>query len=210
MRTIIRATRHPAPRVEPSPGPWLANPVIVDAARDVLLEGFAFQREPSPLDWDTIFTLTFAPRVSGLRAVEMTGAGNLSLYLTHLADAGYAEEASRFLGEVIDALAQLPATRQARLGSNRLRVAVGTIIRKGSRENVNALLAKIEMQPPAPSALSVLLIRAAVRERYADTHEIIDRLAEHPHLGHEVIKAQNLRVRVAGRQTFAEVLSPAT
>ncbi|WP_041788021.1 hypothetical protein [Mycolicibacterium gilvum] len=206
LRTIIRATRHPTPRVEPTPGRRLANPVIVDAARDALLEAFGFQKEPSPLDWDTVFTLTFAPRVSGLRAVEMTGAGNLSLYLTHIADAGHIEDASRFLGEVIDSLAQLPATRQARLGSNRLRVAVGTIVRKAATHDLDALLAKVEVAPPT---LSGLLIRAAVRERYADTHETIDRLAEHPKLGHEINKALNLRIRVAGRQTFAEVLSPA-
>lgn len=205
LRTVIRATRCPMPRVEPAPGRRLANPVIVDAARDALLEAFGFQKVPSPMDWDTVFTLTFAPRVSGLRAVEMTGAGNLSLYLTHIADAGHIEEATRFLGEVIDTLAQLPATRQARLGSNRLRVAVGTIIRKATTHDLKALLAKVEVAPPT---LSGLLIRAAVRERYADTHETIDRLAEHPNLGHEVIKAHNLRIRISGRQTFAEVLSP--
>lgn len=206
LRTIIRATRHTTPRVEPAPGRRPANPVIVDAARDALLEAFGFQKEPSPLDWDTVFTLTFAPRVSGLRAVEMTGAGNLSLFLTHVADAGHVEEASCFLGEVIDALAQLPATRQARLGSNRLRVAVGTIVRKASTHDLDTLLTKVEIAPPT---LSGLLIRAAVRERYADTRETIDKLAEHPNLGHEVIKAQQLRVRVAGSQTFADVLSPA-
>jgi len=209
LRGIIRASRRPTPTIEPlagpGPTPRLANPVIVDAARDALLEAFGFQTTPGPPDWDTVFTLTFAPRVSGLRAVEMTGAGNLSLYLTHIADVGHVEEASQFLGEVIDTLAQRPKTRQARQGSNRLRVAVGTIVRNAATQDLKTLLAKVEVAPPN---LAGLLIRAAVRERYDDTRETIDRLAEHPTLGREVMKALTVRIRTGGRQAFPEVLSP--
>lgn len=205
LRKIIRTTRHPAPTIGPAPARRLINPVIVDAARDALLEAFGFETKPTPPDWDTVFALTFAPRLSGSREVDMTGAGNLSLYLTHLTERGHVHEASQYLIEVIHTLAQLPATRQARLGSNRLRVAIGTIVRKSSDEDLHALLATVEIAPPA---LSALLIRAAVRERYDDVREMRDRLAEHPTMGHEVAKAQNSRVRIAGRQTFAEMISP--
>ncbi|MCX2941085.1 NACHT domain-containing protein [Mycobacterium pinniadriaticum] len=204
LRTLVRTKRDPTPTIRAAPGPRLANPVIVDAARDALLEAFGFQTAPSPSDWDTVFSLTFAPRLSGSRAVDMTGAGNLSLYLTHLVDAGYVPEASRYLCEVIDTLAPI-TSRQARLGSNRLRVAIGTIVRRASRQDLHGLLEKVEQ---APEALSSLMIWAAVRERYDDTRTSIDRLAEHPTLGHEVTKALINRVRIAGRQTFAEVLTP--
>jgi hypothetical protein len=204
LRKIVTTKRHPSPTIGPAPARRLANPVIVDAARDALLEAFGFQDAPSTSDWDRVFSLTFAPRLSGARAVDMTGAGNLSLFLTHLCDAGYHHEASQYICEVIDTLAPI-ASRQGRLGSNRLRVAVGTIVRRASVDDLHVLLSKAE---EAPETLAGLLIRAAVRERYDDAHQILDRLAGHARLGHEVAKAQNNRIRVAGRQTFAEVLDP--
>lgn len=205
FRGLITATRYPTPAIQPLWSTGLVLPVILDAVRDSLLEALGFLREPHPEDWNLVFTLAFAPRLSGSKEVDMTGMGNLSLYLTHLADTGHCRDACANLLEVVAALTPM-RTRMARHGSNQLRVAIGTVIRTASKEDLNRL---IDQCASAPEAFATQVIRAAVRERYGDSEQSLQRLALHPALTPRINAAFADRVRTAGsNSTFPEMLHP--
>ncbi|CPZ28516.1 Uncharacterised protein [Mycobacteroides abscessus] len=204
MRELVVAKRYPTPSIEPQPDTGVKLPVILDAVRDSLLEALGFIGEPDPEEWDLVFALAFAPRLSGRMEVDMTGMGNLSLYLTHLADTGHCRDACSNLLEVVAMLTPM-RTRMARHGSNQLRVAIGTVIRTASAEDLNRL---IDQCSSAPEAFATQVIRAAVRERYSDSEQSLRRLASHPALTPIVNTAFADRVRTASNSTFPEMLHP--
>ncbi|WP_255784551.1 hypothetical protein [Mycobacteroides abscessus] len=204
LRELVVATRYPTPAIQSQPSTGLKLPVILDAVRDSLLEALGFIGEPDPEDWDLVFALAFAPRLSGRMEVDMTGMGNLSLYLTHLADTGHCHDACANLLEVVAMLTPM-STRMARHGSNQLRVAIGTVIRTAPTEDLKRL---IDQCASAPEAFATQVIRAAVRERYGDSEQSLQRLALHPALTPIVNAAFADRVRTAGNSTFPEMLQP--
>ncbi|SIM78775.1 NACHT domain-containing protein [Mycobacteroides abscessus] len=204
LRKLITATRYPTPVITLRLDAVVRLPVILDAVRDSLLESLGFLREPDPEDWNLVFTLAFAPRLSGTMQVDMRGMGNLSLYLTHLADTGHCRDACTNLLEVVATLTPM-STRMARRGSNQLRVAIGTIVRTASTEDLNRL---INQCASAPEAFATQVIRASVRERYGDSEDSLQRLALHPALTPIVNAAFVDRVRTAGNSTFPEMLHP--
>lgn len=204
FQKLIVTTRHPSPTIRAASSKRPLRAVVIDAARDSLLEAFGFAAAPDPLDWDTVFPLAFAPRLSGSKEVDMRGMGNVSLYLTHLADTGHCHEACEYLLEVITTLAPI-TTRQARRGSNQLRVAIGTIVRMASTEDLKRLLDACD---GAPEAFATQVIRAAVRERYGDCQEAIEHLGRIPALAHTVKTVKADRVRTDGVSTFPDMLQP--
>ncbi|MBY4036603.1 hypothetical protein HQO38_23655 [Rhodococcus fascians] len=187
LTQFITTSLVPKPTVSPrTKQVW--PPMVIDAARDALLETIA--RSPTSFSdqWPTVYALTFAPRSSGKTDAE--GVRLLARFLRAEAETGTLDDAIAHLGMTWSALSQLNKKTRAK-ASHKLTGPVTAILRRAHDRHYDRLANLIRTTPTELTAQLIqgLLDSALFAER---AQEFGDRL--------------DLAPRVIASGTFKEVL----
>ncbi|OZD18168.1 hypothetical protein CH253_16915 [Rhodococcus sp. 06-156-3C] len=166
-------------------------PVIVEAARNALLETLAHQPVPTPDQWARVHALTFAPRLDGTHATDVAGVRHLARFLRTEAETGQIDSALEHLGVTCTTLAPLDKNLRTK-ASNKLKSAVTAILRRADTRHYQQLAHLVRTAPPQTSTQ---LIHGLL-----DSALFADRARE---FGHHL----DLTPRVIGTGTFPEILT---
>ncbi|WP_338890269.1 hypothetical protein [Rhodococcus sovatensis] len=180
----------PGPAIAPHPD-RRSQPVIVEAARNALLETIAHEPTSFTDQWPTVHVLTFAPRLTGTYETDVAGVRHLARFLRIEAETGQIDDAIDHLGVTCGSLAPLDKNLRVK-ASNKLKGAVTAILRRADDRHYEKLAHLVRIAPPQTSAQ---LIRGLL-----DSALFADRARE---FGHQL----NVIPRVIGTGTFHEILT---
>ncbi|TFI43034.1 hypothetical protein E4P29_12395 [Rhodococcus sp. 1R11] len=177
LSKFITTSITPKPTVSPRTQ-QVSPPMVVDAARDALLQTIA--RSPTSFadQWPTVYTLTFAPRSSGKTDAE--GVRLLARFLRTEAETGTLDDALAHLAMTWSALSQLNKKARAK-ASHKLTGTVTAILRRAHDRHYDRLANMIRTTPIELTAQLIqgLLESALFAER---AQEFGDRLSLAPKL----------------------------
>ncbi|KZF10828.1 hypothetical protein A2J03_21055 [Rhodococcus sp. EPR-157] len=181
-----------------APGPVIAShpevpsqPVVVEAARNALLETIAHQPTSFVEQWPTVHVLTFAPRLTGTYETDVAGVRHLARFLRIEAETGQIDGAIDHLRITCESLEPLDKNLRVK-ASNKLKGAVTAILRRADDRHYAQLAYLVRIAPPQTSAQLIhgLLDSALFAERARE-------------FGHQL----NVIPRVIGAGTFHEILT---
>lgn len=170
-----------------------ARPVVVEAARDALLETLAHYSDSYAADWNRVHVLTFAPRLTGTKRTDVAGLRHLARFLRNEAEAGHIDDALVHLHATCSAVADLDKNKRVK-ASNKLKGSVSAILRRAQSQHYDQLADLVRIAPPQTT---IQLVHGLL-----DSPLFADRAREFAH-------RLNIIPRLIGTGTFPEILDPA-
>jgi hypothetical protein len=123
--------------------------VVIEAARNGLLECIVQQPDSFADQWTTVHVLTFAPRLHGA-AIDIAGIRHLARFLRLEADAGHIDHALAHLDHTCTSLTALNPNLRVK-ASNKLKGAVAAIVRRARDHHYDALARLVRISPEQTS-----------------------------------------------------------
>jgi len=207
IRQIITIEAHPTPKI--GPATRKVQPIVVEAARETLMELHSRNHVLDPTDAEEVFLLTLAPRTDRDRSQDIDTYGPAGEYIASLARSGYVTPAIELLDRLVSPVSLAIFSENQKNGlANKLRMATKALASHSDSAELARLVRLVEQSEPT---FARILANSLLGERFAATWPLLRELT--PELlpagvPEEIARTTRKQQRLVGASARPELLLP--
>jgi hypothetical protein len=208
IRQLITVEAYPRPEIGPATRKVQA--IVVEAARETLLELHSRNPVLDPNDAEEVFVLTLAPRTDRDRSQDIDTYGLAGEYIASLARAAYVTPAIELLDRLVSPASLAVFSENQKNGlANKLRMATKALANHSDSAELARLVRLVEQSEPT---FARILANSLLGERFAATWPLLRELAPEllpPGVPEEIARTTRKQQRLVGASARPELLVPA-